>query len=511
MRITLLLTLIALFLQGNSGGEVVEIQVLHTADIHGRLTTRTAENTTEAESFLKLGALIEEYRGEFGRDRTLLIDTGDTIQGTWSAAYDRGEAIVQLIDELDYDAWVIGNHEFDYGITRLQEIYSRLHTIILAGNLQLKRDGDTASLPAWRLFKYGDARVVVIGATSGFLRNWFCKEKYEGFKVEKAISMLRRVMPTVFQVEPDMIILAMHQGWQPNDSRGVNEVIDIVREFPEIDLILGGHTHWTVAGRKLGPETWYVQPGKHAEHLGVIRAEIDLDNNSPVDIRSFLEPVTAGTGEHKTGWEKTKAIAAEARDAGSEITGHTKGAISAEGTPGIECQTSALIARAIAHATACDVVLHGKLSEEGLPQGTIKRQDIFPIVPYENGILICRLTREDLKTVIEEQLRANNSSAFSPPWGIEVKVNQAGEVLELSEPEDTDTSRSKFTVALNSYTAAGGGGRFPQLRSILDKPGSKLEDTGLMTRQIVEEYIKEAGTLERIKCRAWIISEESKK
>mgnify|MGYP002338692144 CR=1 FL=1 len=488
------LTLIA------ASGETAQVQILHTTDIHGFV--QKSDHLDKGGGFLRLATLIKKHRRNFGPDKTLLIDTGDTIQGTWQAFVNRGQAGIEIMDHLEYDVWVPGNHELDYGIDRLRKLCRKPGISAFAGNLKLKNNDSFRPLPAWRIFQKNGTSIAVIGATASYLRNWFCKKKYRGYQVKKASELLRSIMPDVFRARPDMIILAAHQGWHPNDKRNVNEIDEIVENYPEIDLVVGGHTHWTIAGTRIGEKTWYVQPGAHAEHLAVIRAEINTEKNRVEDISSFL--VTADRRvEMDTSSRRVAAdLLSKAEEKGQRIAGKTREEISANGTPGVNCEASELIAKAIAEAADSPVVLHGTLSDKSIQKGSVTYNDLFNLLPYENTIMTCRLSPAQLKNIIEEQYDKRKTSAACGLWGINAAISKEGRVLDLKKPGGSQL-RGRIKTSLNSYTAAGGGGRFPVLRSILNKKESRLKTTGISTRKAVGDYFRNHSPL-KIDCRKWL-------
>jgi len=272
-------------------GETVEVLFLQTTDIHGYI--ETSDELDAGGGWLRLATLIGRNRQAAGRDRTLLIDCGDTCQGGVGAAISRGQVGVDLLNALEYDVWVPGNHELDFGVRRCWELCRAAGARTLCGNLELTVDGERCRFPAWRLFERGGARIAVIGAAASYLENWLWGAGMTGYTVEMAIAMLARIMPEVLRAKPDMVVLAAHQGWHESDPRGVNEVAAIVGRHPEIDLILGGHTHRRRTGVRLGKRTWYVQAGQHAGHLAVVRATIDLERHRVTDLTSHLVPAGA--------------------------------------------------------------------------------------------------------------------------------------------------------------------------------------------------------------------------
>jgi len=482
--------------------EIVDLQILQTTDVHGHFTRGDAP---DSGGWLRLATLVRRQRAGPDAGRTILVDCGDSCQGTLPAMLSRGEAAIALLKHLHYDVWIPGNHEFDFGVARYTELCGMLADIALGGNVECLVAGAPQRLPAWRLLERGSARVAVLGANARYLEQWLWGDAMAGYRVESAVAMLERVLPEVLRTRPDMIILAIHQGWLIRDDRTVNEVALIARRFPEIDLILGAHTHRPVAGTRIGRRTWYVQAGRHGDNLAVVRAQVDVAEHRVVNITSRLVPAAAGVPPDAAAQRCVAPwLEAAAAYAGRPV-GELARAVPAAGRPGETCAVSELLCQAIAAVTEARVVLHGRLSRADLAAGPVKEGHLFAVVPYENTLATARLTADELRTVLAEQDANRSAYTYCGLWGLAATVflDQAGTVSEVRVPEDAFAGDGRIKVALNSYTAAGAGGRFPLLREILRRPACAARDTGINSRAALRQFLAEHSPV-TVKARRWL-------
>ncbi len=494
------LTVLFLLLAALAPAGVVEIQILQTTDVHGHVLDGGERGSG---GWLRLATLIEKHRTEHGPARTVLVDCGDTIQGSQLACVSRGQVCVELMKALRYDVWVPGNHELDFGVRRCSELIRQMSGRTLCGNLTLTVGDSTQRPPAWQLFERDGARVAVVGASARYLQQWLWGEAMQDFRIETALSLLQRVLPEVLQARPDMVILALHQGWLEQDERGVNEVRDIARRFPEIDLILGGHTHRLHPGMRIGARTWYVQAGRRGEHLAVVRARVDTRRHRVLQIASELVPADGDVPPHAATSERIQPWLDEAAAFAERQVGRVSDAISAGGRPGESCATSELLCRALAQAAGTAVVLHGRLSRFGLTPGVVRERDLFALVPYENSIGVAALTRRELTEIIEEQLAHQNSYTYCGIWGISVDLNAAGRVIQLRQDGAAIADTARIPVAFSSYVLAGAGGRFPRLRALVRLPAAGLRDTGIQTRDAVRTFMRSHSPL-AVEAKSWL-------
>lgn len=481
-----LLSCLLIFLSAMLPAEEVQVRILHTSDLHGNL-----QGGAEAPaSLLQLSSEVKRVRAERPPHSVLLIDTGDTMQGSLPALLSQGIAPLAILQAMDCDAWIPGNHDFDYGFDAFLSAAEFMRPNILCGNLQ-PRSSAYANYPAWRLYDCNGARIAVIGATASYMHHWFLNFSLV-FDLQSAVNMLRRILPEILSAKPDAIVLALHQGWLEQDARKVNEVQQISREFPEIDLILGAHTHRPFAGRSIGSHTWYVQPGAHGEFFSQVDLKIDTAKHIVTEISSKLVRVPRDAPKDPQAeaaiaqWlEQADVLAKEA------VSAPLPGAISAKGRPGIGCAQSEMLCQAIAEASGCEIALHGILAKIPLEKGeVVTREKLFQIIPYENTIVTCELTPAELERILSEQWTLRKVYTFCGLWGATALVGEKhSRLLSIGISKEAVDPGKRYRVALNSHTAAGGG-RTPVLTEILLNPAAHATDTGISTRKALEQWFR---------------------
>lgn len=462
-------------------------------------------------SMLGVAAAIQEKRQQLGAESCLHIDTGDTIQGSLIAAYSRGAAPLALLRSMKCDAWIPGNHEFDFGPTRFLELAEEMRPWIICGNLQAT-DPKHREYPAWKLFNVNGAKIAVIGATASFLPNWYLHTFTQHIQVTTARSQLQRILPEVRQHRPDAIVLAIHQGWtQYPDPRRVNEVNDIAKEFPEIDLILGGHTHRGEAGRTIGNGVWYVQPPAHGKlfvhatiHCNLRRHEVQQITSKLVPASTTPlpddHPVTTAIKPHQ---EACRSFAE------SVIAPPPKKSLSPLGKrPGEGNPISEILSAAIARKVNAPVAIHGVLSKFTIESHrAITGEDLFKLIPYENTIVTCKVTIPELEAILTEQWQLRKVYTYTGVYAAKVRIGKDGKakVQSLHGHPTLPSSAQRVLLAMNSFTAAGGG-RTPVLQSILKNPTAECTDTGISTRMALQEFLQ-GGFHISIEPQRWITPE----
>src|SRR5258707_9535260 len=117
--------------------DTVCISILHTTDLHGHiLPTADYNGNPDYGGLARCAAQIRRWRRQ--NLNSLLIDVGDVYQGTDVSLRNKGELMIDLFNHLRYDAWIVGNHEFDWGIEPFHQALQRSTMPVLAANTILE-------------------------------------------------------------------------------------------------------------------------------------------------------------------------------------------------------------------------------------------------------------------------------------------------------------------------------------------------------------------------------------
>ena len=444
------------------------LTVLLTSDIHSRFTI---------ENITRLGGIIHAVREEAGRDNVLLIDCGDLAQGDFSEAMSEGMLAIDFINAMAYDAWIPGNHEFDFGIGRLFRQRQAFRGVTLAANISVEAP-EEAFIP-WKIFKRGGMTTAVIGMTFPHLKRRPLRNETP-FKLEAMLPALDRIMGEVMAANPDFIILAAHYSVNMSYADERNSIFAIASRYPQIGLILGGHTHQIEPGRKVGASSWFVEPGKHCE--GIARIDIGMDSGtrklSGLTSR-FIREAPPGNG-----YTCPPTLAARLREielAGNEAIAYSRDRIASDisGNP-----LQKLFGEAFVAASGADVAMVSPPRPQVVFEGVIRRRDLFEACPYNDTVVVLELSPGELKSLGAEQLWGSRQRHFRQhPFGFRVE-KAAGKNTRLV----TASPKSSYRCAINRYIVENSASWFPELHAIVSvRP---WHDTGISVRDALGGYLK---------------------
>lgn len=489
----------------------VHITILHTCDLHGNvLPTENYEGRTNLGGLARCATVIRQVRAQ--EKNVLLVDAGDTIQGAPVGYLTDGQVMVKALNELHYDAWVWGNHEFDWGMEKLAACAERARMPILNANLQAcSPNSFTADVVARLLAHRQDCiirevdgvKVGIIGLNTPGIPNWTRPRLIEGVKFADSVETLRRLVPTLRQAGAQVLVLVCHQGYRETGDDQANHVNAIARDFPELDVIIGAHSHRDFPEFKVG-NALYCQADFFGIHLGRVdlvfdtvqgRVKRSTSNTMLMDERVPLDgALVKSLGKELDLAQKTLATG----------IGEARGDFGLEGAPRRETPIHDLIFEAIAEAlqirgVKVDAIVHGILEQRAtIRKGSITIGDVWRVVPYENTIGVVQLTPAQLKDILEENASAYERRDFRGIWGVMCGVDpEAKEGMRIVSMQGADggvlRADRKLAVAFNSFDLASGGLRWKRLRGIADSPGAELVEYDLQTRQAVIDYVRRHG------------------
>lgn len=448
---------------------------------------------------LRCSTAIEQIRKK--EPNVLYVDCGDLIQGAAESWLTSGRIMIRVMERLRCDAWVLGNHDFDWGIDALVALQDRTSLNMLAANLTVRPDATNRlhKVMPYVVKNVDGVRIVFVGLTTPGIPWWTRPELLGDVGFRRSASSLAGIMPFVRAEKPDVMVLVVHQGYREGGDDNANEVNQLARSFPEFDVMLGGHLHKPLASARLNG-VLYSQGGYYGNWLGRVDLVFDTVRKKVVRKTADVIPIEDQYGENSDLKSLLRDDLNKTESYGREEVGAAETELAASTQMPAQSPIQQLICKAMSEATKADMVLHGILVEGSLKPGIIRVVDLWRIIPFENRIGVADLTLPDLKDILEENAGQIGSIHFQGVYGLSYELHPnapPGERvwnLRLADGSTSD-ARKRFRVAMNSYALASGGGRFPLLRKIVERPESRLEMKDIDTRSAVIEYVRKHSPL----------------
>jgi 2',3'-cyclic-nucleotide 2'-phosphodiesterase (5'-nucleotidase family) len=476
----------------SAAAETAALTVLHTNDTHGRLLpfrypsmARSGPGLETLPTGVELGGIAR--RATLARRISAeqnargipvwLVDAGDFTDGTVFSVEYHGLADLEAMAAAGYTLGVLGNHELDQPLTALQGLLAKASYPLLCANVTIESTGQPLATPSI-VREVGPLRVGIFGLLTRDAADYPAAR--DGLRIEGELAAARRVAREL-RARADIVIAVSHAG-RLTDER-------IAAEVPEIDVIVGGHSHsrlpsgelvWrsqSLAVDDVGG-TVLVQAHQWAGELGRLDLLFSKDAAGRWRVsryRAELIPVTSDLPDDPAVAEVVERYWRPLAARYGEVIGE---AASDFVTLGNDQADYNLVADAMRTALRTDVHLENQGGVRApLAQGPITRADLVALDPFDNTLVTCHLRGRVLEQILLTEKPAVSGLRYRIEDGRLVEASVAGRRLD---PE------RRYSVSTNSYLA----------RVVLSHvSGIELEDTGRSRRETLVEYIRARGAI----------------
>jgi len=211
--------------------------IIHTNDTHSQIDPYSYKADVNMGGALRREAAIREVRAQYAN--TLLLDAGDFSQGTPYFNFFKGYVEVRLMNAMRYDAATLGNHEFDNGCSALAARLKTAKFPVVCANYRFANKKLAKVIKPYTIIERGGHRIGIFGLgvnLDGYTAPQIAREVSYINPVETA----RKMVEELKDQNCDLIVCLSHIG--VDDSKMDND-FNLARQVPEIDVIIGGHSH----------------------------------------------------------------------------------------------------------------------------------------------------------------------------------------------------------------------------------------------------------------------------
>ncbi|MYV52544.1 5'-nucleotidase C-terminal domain-containing protein [Streptomyces sp. SID3212] len=536
------------------------LTVMGTTDLHGNVfnwdyfTDKEYDDSAHNDVGLaKISTLVDQIRAEKGRRNTLLIDAGDTIQGTQLSYYyakvdpitaKRGPVhpMAQAMNAIGYDAAALGNHEFNYGIPVLRKFEEQCDFPLLGANALDARTLKPAFAPyvikKLRTPSGDDVKVAILGLTNPGIAIWD-KANVQGKMTFPGLEeQAAKWVPKLRSMGADVVIVSAHSGTDGSSSYGdqvpyvENAATLVAEQVPGIDAILVGHAHQEIAERrvvnkKTGKEVVLSEPLRWGQRLTLFDVELVRERGCWTVERvtsKVLNSNTVAEDRKITGMladEHRKVVAYVNQVIGTSVAAMSTVEAPWKDEPIIDLinhvQTETVKAALAGGEWAALPVLSQASCfsrTAAIPAGPVTIKDAAGLYPFENTMEARLLTGAQIKEYLEFSAKyyvqtpagavvdtSKLTNAANTPdynydavsgltYEIDIAKPVGSRIVNLRFAGAALDPAAKFVLAVNNYRASGGG-NFPHVAA-----AQQLWANSNEIRNTIIEWVRAAGTVD---------------
>ena len=399
------------------------LTILHTNDIHGQLKPIEYDKKHHVGGFSARAKLIKKFKSE--NKNVLILDAGDIAQGTLFFKYFDGVPDVKFMSKIGYDAAELGNHEFDKGTSVVEKMIESANFPFLCANIRFVNNPELQKKVKPYIIKdYNGFKVGIIGLIAQDLKTLVTNS--DDFEALDPVETTRNIIKEIGS-KVDLIVVLSHMGFKQD--------LNIAKEVPEINIIVGGHSHTFLKYPKRvfhgGTSTLIVQDGEFGVDLGHL--DVKFENKHIEKYYYDLIPVD-GKNEDRFFTEEILKLSQKIDFQANQKIGEIKIPLETRKNK-VRSQltnSGSLIIQAM-KAKCPDVDIYllnaGAIrSNKYINAGFMTEADVFELYPFEDAVVIAEIKGSELKSVLETSSRAlpELSGSFLQSLGLEYSVNTAG-------------------------------------------------------------------------------------
>lgn len=435
--------------------ETQKLTIVHVNDVHGRL--KFDEGQKEI-GYGRLKTIVDELKED--NPNVLLLNAGDTFHGVVDVNLTDGKAMVDLMNEVGFDAMVPGNHDFNYGYERLLELKDLAKFPIVGANI-LKDKDNTSDFDPYTIKEMENGlKVGIFGLTTEETKFKSHPDNTKGINFGKPVEIAKDVVKKLQEEKVDVIVALIHMGNEGTTLTTSNEIAENVKG---IDIIVDGHSH-EIEDKVVG-DALLVQTGNYTNNIGVVDIEVEDGKiiNKEGKLISFDEAKDI-VPDPKVEEEINKIDEVNAPKL-AEVVGKSKVDLDGERANARTGETNLgnLITDAMRKSTGADIAFtNGGGIRASISAGDMTFGDIITSFPFTNTLAVIEVTGEELTQALEHgvDLYPEQAGHFPHVSGMSYKFDAGKpvgerivEVLVDGKPLEADKT---YKLVTNDFMAAGG-------------------------------------------------------
>ena len=438
---------------------IKKLQILHTSDQHGtakpvkkKVTNADGETVkVDRGGTANVAAKADELRAE--HENTLFVDSGDNVSGQVLTDLNGGRSMVEMMNEMDYDAVTLGNHGFDFGGDVLRERINSSKYPIVVSNVKNEDGSQIENTMSSRVVNLNGIKVGMVGLLTDQMNVIANAPMIAGFQFENPIAALARELPKLRAQDVDAVVVLTHQD-DADDEK-------LAKAFPNEGLIIpGGHSHREMEEVQEVDGNYILKSGSHGGTIGQLLVDVDTETNRPVNVA--LNPIHIFPDDEPEGFEPNAKIA-QIVEKYDKVAEEKMGAVLTNFTEPMTLNSSQdstlgnFVADAMKNAYGTDIAVINSdgIRRDDIPAGDVTIGDLHELCPFlGDEVIPGEMNGKDILEALEHSQNHHRDpegrSGFLQISGISYGFDENGikDVKVGKEPLDP---KKTYSIATSAY------------------------------------------------------------
>jgi 2',3'-cyclic-nucleotide 2'-phosphodiesterase (5'-nucleotidase family) len=439
-----------------------EIVLLCTNDMHGRI-----------DNFPKVAAYYDSVKAT--NRSTFLFCSGDMFSGNPLVDQypEKGYPIIDIMNKTGFELCAPGNHEFDFGQDVLNARREQASFPFVSANVNPGESASLKALEPYKIYETGGVKMAVLGLVevgSGGTPSTH-PDRVKGIAFGNPIETAKEYR----RLRDNEVFVGLFHT-------GIEADLLIADAVPELDVILGGHSHTKIDTGIMRNGVLITQAGAHLHYLGETR--ITLKDGKVVKRTNRLldlDKMTKEDAEVKALVEKYKA-----EDQASRVIGRARRELAGKE------QLGQLMTKAIVEELGVDMAFQnsGGIRIPSIPQGDITLNTIYSLDPFGNEVITIKMSYEEIASLLQGTARYSTLPdlyAWGMSYRMEVDADKQITLFEMFDSSGKALDKDReYSVGMNSYI-------YSKYKFLHKDPGASA---GVTSAQTLIDYIEKIKEIE---------------
>lgn len=478
--------------------KVNSIDIITFNDFHGNLSEDVRETGKNIGMAKMVGYVADALKNN---PNTIVVSGGDNYQGSALSNLTYGAPVSEMMKAMGVIASAVGNHEFDWGVQRMEKWAEDGGFDFLAANIYDTTTGEPVQWAKPYLIVEKDGiKIAFLGLAHPDTVTLTKAENVTGIEFKDPIESAQTWVDYLKEGKaeegtPDVIVALTHiDSKQDRETKEITGLaVELANTITDLDAIVSAHSHQTVAGEV--NEVPIVQAYKYGRALGKISIELNEDKTVK-DITASVDTVYKSKNDliaDENASQTYEKYNTELSPILDEVVGTANGEFTHDKSQPNVTLLGKWVSDMKRKKTGCQVAIqNGGGLRRSLYEGNITMGDLYEIMPFDNTLVTMELSGEDLKKAINHGILNPNmgDGQFS---GLKVEYDKDKEfenrITSISLEDGTPLEMDKYyTVVINDFMLTGGDSYdFSNAKDVVN--------TYIPIRDMLVEAIKEAESI----------------
>ena len=487
---------LSLFAQDN----IKEVTILHWNDFHAhdqtqKGTKKNSETGKEDTYYYGGTGCMLGWVKKLRTNNTLVLNAGDDFQGTPISNFTHGRSQIELLNLYNIDAFVIGNHEFDYSDLSLDSALQLANFDYLSANIYFKPKGNLIG-KSYVIKEINGVKFGIIGITAPDLRELSVPKNLMNIEMLNTDSVIQVGINELKSQKCNVIVLLTHDGVD-------NDKLLADKFYGDVDIIVGGHSHTPLFKPVNENGVIIVQAGSYSKYLGELDLKIDVDKDTVIKYFGRLFETNKDSAFDQEADSKVNDMVASIGPELQRVIGKLE--VDWRSSYGEESNLGQFEADAFKWKTNTDVaMLNGGGLRKSLNKGNITISDIWEINPFGNDLDIISVSGKALKDMLNGNvaIKVKNSreskgtemlSVSGITYSYDTSKGDGNYVSDVKIGGKLLDENKTYSIAVNSFI-------FSQFKKFFTDIAGAPKDykaSGIIDRDAIIDYVEKVKEIKQ--------------